>query len=348
MRILASAAAAIALCALAAASAQDWSAIKDGITSGYEESKAICRSVLAREPPAADRPDARTAASLEGCDSETLYYGIGRRADPVRARQCAFLEMRKAPDEGIFAGRTMLMTIYANGVGATRDLDVATHLACGLDGAPAEVDGRVRHLAGLKTKGSSGRDFDFCDDITSGLAEGYCADHAANLAAPVREARIARLTSGWSAGEKQAFATLRQAQAAFVDRHGAGEVDMSGTARAAMAIGAEESARDEFVDILERLAAGRAPVFTHARFAAADAKLNRAYRKALAEAGPAESPGAVQKEGIRDAQRAWLRYRDAFLAFAAVKYPRVPRDSLAAWLTEKRTKMLEGGDEGSP
>ena len=208
MKILMAGAAALGLCALAAASAQDWSENKDEISSGFTESKAICRAVLHRDPPAADRPDARTAASLEGCDSEKLYYGIGRKADPVRARQCAFLEMRKEPDEGIFAGRTMLMTIYANGVGAARDLDVATHLACGLDGAPAEVDGRVLHLAGLKAKGSSGRDFDFCDDITSGLAEGYCADHAANLAAPVREARIARLTGGWSAGEKQAFALV--------------------------------------------------------------------------------------------------------------------------------------------
>jgi len=338
-------AAALGLCALAAASAQDWSENKDEITSGMTQSKAICRGVLHRDPPAADRPDARTAASLKGCDSEKLYYGIGMKADPVRARQCAFLEMQKEPDEGIFAGRTMLMTIYANGVGAKRDLDVATHLACGLEGAPAEVDGRVTHLAELKSKGWTGNDFDFCDDITSGLAMGYCADHAANVAAPARDAKIAALASGFAPAEKQAFEALRKAHAAFVDAHGDGEVDMSGTARAAMEIEAQEGARDEFVDILQRLASGRAPAFTHAQFVAADAKLNQAYRKALAEAGPPDAVGAVQKEGIRDAQRAWLRYRDAFLAFAALKYPQVTRDSLSAWLTEKRTKMLEGGDE---
>jgi hypothetical protein len=340
MKILTYAAVALAFCALAAASAQDWSDNKDEISSGYTESKAICRGVRNREPPAADRPDARAAAALRDCDSETLYYGIGAGPDPVRARQCAFLEMRKEPDTGVFAGRTMLMTIYANGVGAGRDLDLATHLACGLDGAPAEMDGRVRHLAGLKAKGWTGRDFDFCNDITSGLAMGYCASHQADMARPVREARIARLTGGWSANEKQAFAALQRAHAAFVDAHGSGEVDMSGTARAAMEIEAEESARDAFVGLLQRLAAGRAPVFTRAQFAAADARLNTAYRKALAEAGP--DSGTVTKEAIRDAQRAWLRYRDACLAFAAVKFPAVTRDSLATWLTEQRTKMLAG------
>jgi uncharacterized protein YecT (DUF1311 family) len=335
---------ALGLCAVAAASAQDWSENKDELTSGMTESKAICRGVLHREPPAADRPDARTAAALKGCDSEKLYYGIGMKADPVRARQCAFLEMQKEPDEGVFAGRTMLMTIYANGVGAKRDLDVATHLACGLDGAPAEVDGRVTHLAELKTKGWTGHDFDFCDDITSGLAEGYCTDHRATMAAPVREAKIAALASGFDPGQKQAFEALRRAHAAFVEAHGSGEVDMSGTARAAMEIEAEEAARDAFLDALQRLSTGRAPAFTHAQFVAADAKLNKTYREALAQAGPADSVGAVQKEGIRDAQRAWLRYRDAFLAFAALRYPQVSRDSLAAWLTEQRTKMLENSD----
>src|SRR4051812_24469275 len=187
MKILMAGAVALGFCALAAASAQDWSENKDEITSGMTQSKAICRGVLRRDPPAADKPDAKIAASLKGCDSEKLYYGIGMKADPVRARQCAFLEMQREPDEGVFAGRTMLMTIYANGVGAKRDLDVATHLACGLEGAPAEVDGRVTHLAELKAKNWAGHDFDFCDDITSGLAMGYCADHAASVAAPVRE-----------------------------------------------------------------------------------------------------------------------------------------------------------------
>ncbi|MDB5693716.1 MAG: hypothetical protein JWO81_2779 [Alphaproteobacteria bacterium] len=342
MRIVTSAALLLGFCALAAASAQDWSDNKDEISSGYAESKAICRGVRNREPPAADRPDARTAAALKGCDSEALYYGIGVKADPVRARQCAFLEMQKAPDEGVFAGPTMLMTIYANGVGAKRDLDVAAHLACGLDGAPAETDGRVRHLAELKAKGWTGRDFDYCNDITSGLAMGYCASHEADMAKPIRDAKIARLTGGWSTNEKQAFAALQRAHAAFVEAHGSGEVDMSGTARGAMEIAAEETARDEFAELLQNFVAGRMPAVSHARFAAADARLNQAYRKALAEAGP--DSGTVTKEAIRDAQRAWLRYRDAFLAFAAIKFPSASRDSLAAWLTDKRTRMLEGVD----
>jgi hypothetical protein len=329
--------------ALAAAGERpwDWGDAKDewAGSGDFETSKALCRRLRDREPPAADRPGAAAASALKGCDSEALYYGIGMSADPGRARQCAFLEADRE-DGGAFSGRTMLMTIYANGLGAKRDLDVAIHLACGIEGAPMESHGRVTHLAELKAKGWKGQDFNYCDDVTSGLAMGYCASHEARMAGARREAALAAMASGWTPAAKPAFERLRAAHAAYVEAHGSGEVDLSGTARAAMTINAEEALRDELVDVLERLRSGRALPTPASRFAAEDAQLNAAYRKRLEEAGGETYPGAVTKEGVRAAERAWLRYRDAFLAFAAIQFPRVPRDELAAWLTRRRTALL--------
>lgn len=334
---------AVALAIAAAAEPPwDWGDSKeDWASSGdFETSKAICRKLRDREPPKSDRPDAAAAGSLKGCSFEALYYGIGMPADPVRARQCAFLEA-DGDEGGVFSGRTMLMTIYANGQGAERDLDVATHLACGIEGAPMESHGRVTHLAGLKAKGWKGRDFHFCDDITSGLAMGYCESHEAGMAGARREAALASMTAGWTGPEKQAFARLRTAHEAYAEAHASGEIDLSGTARAALAIAAEEALRDELVEVLERLRSGRALPTPAARLPAEDAALNAAYRKRLREAaGAGDHPGAVTAEGIRSAERAWLRYRDSFLAFAAIKFPRVPRAELAAWLTRQRTAIL--------
>jgi hypothetical protein len=335
---------AVALAIAAAAEPPwDWGDAKDEWASSgdFETSKALCRELRGREPPASDRPDTAAAASLKGCDSEALYYGIGMPADPVKARQCAFLEAER-DDGAVFSGRTMLMTIYANGRGAKRDLDVATHLACGIEGAPMESHGRVAHLAELKAKGWKGQDFHFCDDITSGLAMGYCASHEAGMAGALRERALAAMSSGWTGAEKQAFARLLTAHNAYVEAHGSGEVDLSGTARAAMAIQAEEALRDELVELLDHLRSGRALPTPAARLPAEDAALNAAHRKRLQQTGGEEAgPGAVTADGIRAAERAWLRYRDAFLAFAAVKFPRIPRDELAAWLTRRRTALLE-------
>lgn len=342
MKIVAAfAAAALGLLAGAAEPPWDWGESNDEWNSspGYDPSKSLCRQLRGREPPAADRPDAAAAAALEGCDSEALYYGIGVPADPERARQCAFLEAGREGGDGPFSGRAMLMTIYANGVGAKRDFDVAIRLACGVDGAPMESHGRIMHLAELKAERWSGADFHFCDDITSGLAGGYCAHHGARIAAAERAAALAELTAGWSDAEKQALDRLQRAHAAYAEARSYGEIDLGGTLRAAFQVEAEEALNDELLDMLRRLAAGEAPRFTAARFRAADAELNARYREVMR--GPFEDyPGAVTKEGIRSAQRAWLAYRDAFLAFAAVKFPQVPRDSLGAWLTRQRADLL--------
>lgn len=331
----------LAVAAVAAEPASDWGDANEEWASSaeFETSKAICRKLRDREPPASDRPDAAAAASLKGCDSEALYYGIGIPADPVRARQCAFLEAEREQG-GVFSGRTILMTVYANGRGARRDLDVATHLACGIEGAPMESHGRVTHLAELKAKGWTGGDFHFCDDITSGFAMGHCAGHFAAIAGAKRESELAARTAGWSAAEKQAFARLRDAHEAYVEAHGSGEVDQSGTARGAMVVEAEERERDAFVALLTSLAGGHRPPGGAAAYKVADSKLNEIYRRILRDTAPAESPGAVTRDGIRSAQRAWLRYRDAFQRFAAVKFPKVDRDSLAAWLTEQRIETL--------
>ena len=328
----------LALGAMGAALAEDWGDVKDA--GDYAHSKALCRALRTREPPASDRPDAAAARGLAGCDSEKLYYGIGMAPDPVRARRCAFVEAGTKDGDGPFSGRAMLMTIYANGRGAARDLDVATHLACGLDGAPFESDGRVNHLAALKGRSRAGPDFDYCDDISSGLAMGYCAAHQSEIDGVRREAALGRLTAGWTPAERSAFASLRKAEDTWVDAHGSNEVDLSGTARAAMEIAAEDSLRDSFLETLRTLSAGKAPHFSAAQSAAADAALNAAYAKARKAVAADGGPGAPTRDGIREAQRAWLRYRDAFLAFAAVKFPGVSRDSLAAWLARDRTAML--------
>ncbi|MEA3062324.1 MAG: hypothetical protein QOJ94_2105 [Sphingomonadales bacterium] len=322
----------------------DWGDTRDEFTSTpeYAPSKALCRKLKDREPPATDRPDPAAARALDGCDSEKLYYGIGMLADPVKARQCAFLEA-DSEDDGPFSGRAMLMTIYANGKGAARNLDVAIHLACGIEGAPMEMLGRIEDLTERRTKG--GGDFDYCDDITSGMAGGQCAEHGAQIEGAKRDAIWARLTAAWTPAEKQALARMKAAHRAFAEAHAEGEVDMTGTLRGAFYVEAVEKLDKALLAMVQRLEAGRAPALGHAQFAAADAALNARYRKELQSTEPSDAPGAVTRDGIRSAQRAWIAYRDAFLAFAAVRYPKVPRDAVAAWLTAERTKMWDEGED---
>ena len=303
----------------------------------YARSQALCRQLRDRRPPAADRPDARAAASLRGCDAEALYYGIGVRRDPERARLCAFTQDPGHPSLEPFAGRAMLMTIYANGNGARRDLDLAIHLACGIAGlAPAEYDARVNHLARLRGARPRGRTFHYCDDISGGLAEGLCSAHRAALARPQREAALRALIARWTPEEKAAFEPLRRAFEEFVAASAAGDL-----ASASLRGRLEQGLRDQFAEMLQRLSNGRAPRFTTGQFGTEDLQLNQAYRARLEDERQYDAPG-ISVASLQNAQRAWLRYRDAFLAFARVKYPNVQRDSLAAWITRNRSEIIPG------
>lgn len=308
----------------------------------YARSQALCRGVAGREPAPADRPDAAISRALAGCDAEALYYGIGVARDPARARQCAFTQQPTDQMLEPFAGRAMLMTIYANGEGAGRDLDLAIRLACTLEGAePAEYDRRVIHLANLRARGWRGSNFSYCDDIDPGLGTGLCASHRAALARPQREAAQRALIARWTPEQRQAYEPLRRAFEEFVAASASGDLARGGSSHASLRNRLEQGLRDQFAEMLQQLEAGRAPRFTEGQFRTEDLQLNQAYRARLADERQYDAPG-ISPESIQNAQRAWLRYRDAFLAFAAVKYPRVARASLAAWITQNRSQIIPG------
>ncbi|HEY5712086.1 MAG TPA: hypothetical protein VIT38_09335 [Allosphingosinicella sp.] len=304
-------------------------------------SRAVCRQVRDREPPASDRPDPATVRSLAGCSPVDLYYGIGIPANPVRARLCAFAR----PEDGgapAITGRAMLMTIYANGVGAERDLGVATHLACGLAAAPAESHERVTHLTELRATHWQGRDFHFCDDITSGESGGLCAELEARLAEPRRAGAFASLTAGWPAERLRAFQALQRTHAAYVEAH-QGATFAGGTDRVAALIEAGEQERDRFLDQVRELVAGHVPLYSAEQVRRANRQLAWLVRDGQREGEYSEGmPGPA--EHARE-EAAWRTYRDAFIAFAQARDVGLARERLATWLARPRLDARSLRDE---
>ena len=324
----------------AGAQAQSWGQEKSPLTATpqYAASKALCRKLEDGEPPAADRPTAAQSKALRGCDAEALYYGEGRKPDYAKARICAFGEADAADDE-VFGGSTILMQLYANGLGVKRNLDVAIGYACRIEGAPAEIDGRLNHLAALRAKPGAKR-FDYCDDITSGLAEGFCASRGAQKAKDARGAKLSVLEAKIAPQARAAYQALKKTSDAFIDAHGGNEVDLSGTARAAMEIEEEEASRDRFLKHLRTLLTGQWPAATPTAAADADKALNAAYRKALAFLPTKDNFSTVKAEEVKTTQRAWIAYRDAFVRFAKAAAPGVRPEAVAAALTQERTGQL--------
>src|ERR1051326_796884 len=168
------------------------------------ETQNACKQWMKTGFPENDRPAAEDGTELAGCISEDLYYGIGRRADPVKARKCAYLEMNAGTDY-VFSGKAILMMIYANGKGVRHNTELALRLACEIEGAPAEIEGRIAHLQELKQASISAEAFDLCDDISSGSMTAARAIHNEKIEETRRQKRLNEMVAKWSPQEKEAL-----------------------------------------------------------------------------------------------------------------------------------------------
>lgn len=283
------------------------------------------------------------------CDSRALYESqAGKGRDFVAARHCAYRERGTGAairEQGEpFGGSGLLMMLYANGEGVARNIPLAKRFACEYEGAPAEVSGRLEHLDAIAS-GKDRKPMDICDDITSGMMAGFCATREGDTARAQRETRWTSLQVSWSPQQRAVLAEMRKAAKAYFDSVAREETDMSGTARGALAEAAYDNLDKALFMDVERFEHGKFPGTRKQDFIASDRTLNATYQKVLARLGASSSAdaaryGTVTTDGVRATQRLWLGYRDAWVRFAASRYPAIAADAWKAWLTRDRNGAL--------
>ena len=287
-------------------------------------------------------PEADAGKAPAGCDATGLYYRKRGQAQTSAAeweqvRQCAIGTDNKP----------VLMMLYANGYGVARDTDRAIHYACSLDFvAKSEMVHRVARLAGDPAEARNhGKLFDLCDDITSGAMGAVCADIRESQDKRVREARLAHIARALPPAGRQAFARLRTAAERYADA-GAREVDGHGTAAADFATRRQAHLREEFMQAALDAYNGKLPAVSPEQFAERDRELNTRYQALMAT--PSKDPDEPDRIGestithkdVRELERLWLAYRDAFAAFGATLGPASDPDAVRAVLTSQRIAVL--------
>jgi uncharacterized protein YecT (DUF1311 family) len=315
------------------------------------ETQAKCKR-YAQTPLPAEAALVSTPKQWPECNSYKLYSGLGLKVDFAAARKCAWAERLatladiepKFTVASVFGGSAMLATLYANGEGVERSIPLALRFACEEGWSPAEFDGRIEHLESLELKPADpANQFSYCDDITSGAMQGYCAAYDREITDQGMEKTMNSLPLRFTEPQRTAFSALVKAEQAYAMAHGKGEIDLSGTARAMYQIDAEQTLRDDFLAAVQSFEVGKYPERSAATLGEADARLNNAYKAAMAEAEKHKAEyGAIQPDGIRDAERAWLTYRDAWVEFAKLRYPTVSSEVWLILLTKVRTSILDG------
>jgi hypothetical protein len=301
-----------------------------------ETAKEICQQVKNIEQPANELPNTLKNNELKDCVSQNFYYGIGQPIDYEKARLCAYEEFKKN-DKLVFGGSTILMMIYANGFEVKKNILLAERFACLIEGAPAEFDGRIHHLEKLKTDLNDSSKFDLCDDITSGFMMGHCAKNLNLIESAKRVSTINALIATFNETEKNTFIKLQAASKDFTKARIDNEVDLSGTARSMFQINEEAIQEKDFIESLQKLEKGKAPKYTHAQFLEEEKKMTSLNNKIQ---NSKETWGTISKDGINETQKSWLKYRELWIDFSKIKYPKYTSESISTWFTKKRNHML--------
>jgi uncharacterized protein YecT (DUF1311 family) len=294
-------------------------------------------------------PDVATPGLDGSCDSLASYYAIERPKDLDAARRCAYAERSGGAADGL-GGAGVLMMIYANGDGVSRDLPLAKSFACEASWAEAEYEGRIQQLDAMARDPAAAGRIDVCDHVTSGMIGGFCTELWGRQEEDGRRARYRALARGWTPAQRQALASLREAASAYFVSSGLEEVDRSGTGRNSFSIERTQALEKALLEAIESSEQDRLPGGGTAAATAADAELNEAYaalmarmRTREAQVGRKDCPflPTVKADGVRDTQRAWLEYRDAFVSFAHVRHPQVPGSAWIEALSRERIRQLE-------
>ena len=293
----------------------------------------ICAQVKDVALPAGDRPTAEEAKALANCNSEDLYYGFERQPDFVAARKCAYLEMDQGKNLP-FAGKAILMMVYANGNGAARNWDVALKLACEVPGGPGDLAGRVYELARLKTFKTARFNFSICDHSSDRYMYGQCAILDYRFDHLDREKTLDAMAAKFTTQQKEAFQTLRQAAAAYFKVEAGKGIDLRATHEVQEVAFLERG----FISSLDQLAGGKLPKFSKGDAAKSEVAMQSALDQAVARKRPSSSN--VTAAGLKETQQAWLRYREAWMHFGKAKYPAVSQASWQGLLDDERATLL--------
>ena len=177
-----------------------------------------------------------------------------------------------------------------------------------------------------------------CEEI-AGTDRAACRKLEAIVADANRNSALGVLSKSWKGPRLAAFARLVAAEQAFAHALAANETGAApGSTDAA---DAEQAQNDLFVATIQRLVAGRMSR-GDSSFEATDESLNDAYGRVMKIDDTKELGwGDVDKAGILRTERAWIAYRDAFVAFADTLETPQAADIIKVELTRQRTASLD-------
>ncbi|HWB32965.1 MAG TPA: lysozyme inhibitor LprI family protein [Acidobacteriaceae bacterium] len=318
-----------------------------------QEEEAKPSEACAKYAPVALPAEAQsvvTPKAAPGCASYKSYRGIGRLVNYGEARACAWQERaaqkadlgqnEKEPIAWFVGGSLILADIYYNGAGVAVDKPLAMRFACEADDTMAQL--MMDDLAKPSGPQYAHKPFEFCDYATTTFAMNFCGEYQQEIADDRRGREYERLKVAMTSEQRATFDRLLVAERAYIEAH-ASEVYQGGTIRGIRTMGSQEILEKLFHGEVMQLERRQWPTIQQAQIDGSDATMAQEYRAAQGRirAQPKDEFNEdVTAEGLLNAQRAWLKYRNAWSAFAKARYPEHAA-AISAEITLDRYRLLK-------
>ncbi len=253
-----------------------------------------------------------------------------------------------AENEYFFTPSAILMMIYANGFGVHKDIELSVRLAqFNVPGTPTEIDERIKHLKRMNSFFHGV--FDVCDDVLSDSGNRTICEKDHGIDNGIREMLPYDIQSKlpdekkWTPDQIKAFNELEKAGNNYFSRRIYLELFLngigSGTARTEYSKDETNQLENHFLEILRLLENGKFPSYSQSTYSKADSALKHDYSQIL-KLKDFDSYDKSTPVVVRVVQRRWIAYREAWVQFAALRYPKVSSDSLRKVLTDVRDAQL--------
>lgn len=308
-------------------------------------------SAYATIPLPAEAEKAPVPKAPPACASYRSYRGIGRPVNYSVARACAWQERlaqkadlgqnQEEPIAWVVGGSLILADIYFNGAGVKRDIPLAMRLACESEESMATL--ALPEIAKFDGLPRAHGPFEFCDYAATTFTMNFCSGYASQIEDDRRSRYYSSLKSSMTPEQQAAFEKLLAAQNAYIETH-ASEVYQGGTIRVMRTIGSQSILKDLFHTEVIRFERKKWPVLSDNQITMADALLHREYEETLkqlrTQTKESIDDGAVTADDLTSAEKTWETYRDAWVAFAHLRYPAAVA-AIRAEITLDRYRLLK-------
>lgn len=309
---------------------------------GEKEAQALCARLKDYHPGPKAQPTAadRKLFAAETEDCYAYVYGPGKALDYDKGRRCCLVK----------GCNRELALIFANGWGVSRDYDAAIHFLCQEEEiAPFEQWGMLGHIQEMR-KQAHLKDLDYCEWVSSGHGATWCQGLEMDRLAPEQDRRIETVSRSLPAAARPSLEALRKAAATFAEADGRLSAlgNYGGTIYPSQVLAGQHKQTEAFLAALEKYTRNRATAATPADFERADQALNAAYQKQKTQVKSDDKEyerTTAGQDSLRDAQRAWIPYRDAWKSFYRLRWqgsaaPEALDREIATVLTAIRAEEL--------